>query len=97
MQDTITLFPQGPHVGGVRRRRETTTPDAAPVEALESRVHTVRDTMFELADAARACLPHDSTQLHVSLQLISNELGQVERLLRDVRIAAAPELAVARA
>ena len=58
------------------------------LEEFERDVHAVRESIFELADAARDCVPHEHTQLHVSLQVIANELGQLERMLVTARDAA---------
>jgi hypothetical protein len=89
---------------GRARRRQT--PDATPVVTsigaaptlaladFEREVHTVREAIFQLADAARDLGSDDCTQLHVSLQIVSNELGQIERLL-DQTHAAAPDAASA--
>ena len=80
-----------------RRRPSPQAPDAVtPIEAarrpsleeFERDVHAVRESIFELADAARDCVPHEHTQLHVSLQVIANELGQLERMLVTARDAA---------
>ena len=79
------------------RRPSPQAPDAVtPIEAarrpsldeFERDVHAVRESIFELADAARDCVPHEHTQLHVSLQVIANELGQLERMLVTARDAA---------
>jgi hypothetical protein len=55
---------------------------------LESEVHAVREAIFNLADTAHDCVSQDYTQLHVSLQIVSNELGQIERMLDHARTAA---------
>ena len=54
---------------------------APTLDEFERDLHTVRESIFALADTARACIPHELTQLHVSLQVIANELGQVEQML----------------
>lgn len=59
---------------------------------LEREVHAVREAVFQLTDAAHHRISADSTQLHVSLQVVSNELGQIERLLDQAR-AATPDTA----
>ena len=46
-------------------------------------VSDLREQVFALADAARRTVPYDHTALHVSLQIVSNELGEAERALRD--------------
>jgi hypothetical protein len=61
---------------------------AATLADFEREVHAVREAIFELADAAHHAVPHEYTQLHVSLQIVSNELGQIERILDDVRVTA---------
>jgi hypothetical protein len=76
----------------------TVTPiDAAGAQTLadfEREVHAVREAILQLADAAHNCVSQDRTQLHVSLQVVSNELGQIERMLHQAR-AAAPDAAAA--
>jgi hypothetical protein len=76
--------------------RAVTAIDAARAQTLadfEREVHAVREAIFHLADAAHRCVSSDHTQLHVSLQVVSNELGQIERML-DLARAAAPDAAV---
>ena len=51
--------------------------------ALERQVAAVREAMFDVTDTARDVIAPDQTELHVSLQRASNELGRVESLLRD--------------
>jgi hypothetical protein len=60
---------------------------ASSLADLERDVHAVREAIFELADEAHHAVPNEYTQLHVSLQIVSNELGQIERMLDDVRTA----------
>ena len=68
----------------------------APIQAalaqtladFEREVHAVREEIFQLADAAHDLGSDDYTQLHVSLQIVSNELGQIERMLDHARTAA---------
>jgi hypothetical protein len=55
------------------------------IAALERQVASVREAMFDVTDSARRVVAHEMTDLHVSLQRASNELGYVERLLRDLR------------
>ena len=65
-----------------------TSIDSARESALadfEREVHAIRETIFRLADAAHGCIPHEYTELHVSLQIVSNELGQIERIIDGVR------------
>jgi hypothetical protein len=50
---------------------------------LESRIAQLRDEAFALADAARLCVPHELTTLHVSLQVVTNELGRAERTVHE--------------
>jgi hypothetical protein len=74
---------------------EPTTIDAASAQTLadfEREVHAVREAIFHLADAVHHRISEDYTQLHVSLQVVSNELGQIERLLDQAR-AATPDAA----
>jgi hypothetical protein len=79
------------------------TPTIAPVETgraqmledLEREVHTVREAIFTLSDTAHDCVSQDYTQLHVSLQIVSNELGQIERMLDRARTAAPDAAATA--
>ena len=52
--------------------------------ALEAQIADLREHVFAIADAARRSVPHDYTALHVSLQAASNELGEAERVLREV-------------
>ena len=61
-------------------RAEPTIPAA---NALEAEVADLRDRVFALADTARRSVPFDHTALHVSLQVVSNELGEAERVLRE--------------
>jgi len=62
-------------------------PSAAPavIDGLADRANAARQATFELLDAVRAEMPHEQTKLHMSLQLVSNELGEVQRLLHDAR------------
>ena len=57
--------------------------------ALEAQVADLREQVFALADAARRTVPYDHTALHVSLQIVSNELGEAERALREASEAPA--------
>ena len=61
---------------------------AGELADFEHDVHAAREAVFALADAAHRCFSKDHTQLHVSLQIVSNELGDIERLLNDVSAAA---------
>jgi hypothetical protein len=54
-----------------------------PLAALEQQVAAVRETMFDVSDTARHVVAHELTELHVSLQRATNELGRVESLLHD--------------
>jgi hypothetical protein len=54
-----------------------------PLTCLEADVRALRDRVFDLADTARGVAPYELTQLHVSLQIVSNELGLVERTLLE--------------
>jgi hypothetical protein len=72
--------------------RVVTPIDAADAKTLadfEREVHAVREAIFHLADAAHDCVSQDRTQVHVSLQVVSNELGQIERMLHQARATAA--------
>ena len=55
------------------------------IAELERQVASVREAMFKVTDDARDVVAHELTDLHVSLQRASNELGYVEQLLRDAR------------
>jgi hypothetical protein len=81
---------------GARRPQDSNaTPASTPIDAarsqqladLEREVHTVREAIFHLADTALTCASPEYTQLHVSLQIVSNELGQIERMLEHTRAA----------
>jgi hypothetical protein len=52
-----------------------------PLSRLEADIRELRERVFDLADTAREVAPYEMTQLHVSLQIVSNELGLVERVL----------------
>ena len=71
---------------------DSTTPiadaDGRTLAEFEQDVHAVREAVFALADTAHRCFAQEPTQLHVSLQIVSNELGEIERMLDDVRAAA---------
>ena len=54
----------------------------------ERDVHAAREALFALADSAHRCFSQNHTQLHVSLQIVSNELGDIERMLNSVSAAA---------
>jgi hypothetical protein len=75
----------------------TVTPIAAAraqtLADFENEVHAVREAIFRRADAAHEFVSHEYTQLHVSLQIVSNELGQIERVLAETRVAAASDAA----
>jgi hypothetical protein len=79
-------LPQTDHAAGIVTPIEAGRARALDVFARD--VHVVRESIFALADSARESVPHDLTQLHVSLQVIANELGQVERTLSSAREAA---------
>ena len=61
---------------------------ARTLAGFEVEVHALREAIFHLADAAHDCVSQEYTQLHVSLQIVSNELGQIERMLDTARTAA---------
>jgi hypothetical protein len=50
--------------------------------ALESQVAELRERVFELGDLVRRGVPHELSEVHVSLQTAANELGEAERTLR---------------
>jgi hypothetical protein len=53
---------------------------AARAETLadfEREVQAVREAIFRLADTAHEFVSNEYTQLHVSLQIVSNELGRI--------------------
>ena len=62
---------------------------AATLADFERQVHAVREAIFHLADSAHDCVSEEYTHLHVSLQVVSNELGQIERMLDHARMASA--------
>ena len=64
-------------------RRHDQSVQPLPLAALEQKVAAVRETMFDVSDVARQMVAHEMTELHVSLQRATNELGRVESLLRD--------------
>jgi len=89
--------------GGARRpqspgaTRVVTPIDEARAQTLadfERQVHAIREAIFHLADTAHDCVSQEYTHLHVSLQVVSNELGQIERMLDHAR-AAGPDAAAA--
>ena len=98
MHETLPIISAARRLHARKARRQD-APSAAdvvtPIETaatpaldeFERDVHAVRESIFELADAARDCVPHQHTQLHVSLQVIANELGQLERMLVSAREA----------
>ncbi len=51
--------------------------------SLEARISDLRDELFAVAESARDCAPYHLTQLHVSLQAASNELGKAERAVQE--------------
>jgi hypothetical protein len=59
--------------------------ERAPLSGVEAEVRLLRERVFELADAAREAAPYDLTELHVALQMVSNELGRAERVLLGAR------------
>ena len=105
MHETLPVISAARRLRSRRARRprtDFTAPMVTPIEAGRARaldgferdVHAVRESIFALADSARASVPHDLTQLHVSLQVIANEMGQVERTLSSVREAPSGDVAV---
>ena len=67
---------------------------AATLADFERQVHAVREAIFHLADSAHDCVSQEYTPVHISLQVVSNELGQIERLLDHAR-ASSPDAAPA--
>jgi hypothetical protein len=65
------------HMNGVDR-----SPLSA-LNALQAQVADLRERIFELGDLARRGVPHELSEVHVSLQTAANELGDAERTLRD--------------
>jgi hypothetical protein len=57
----------------------------APLSGVEAEVRLLRERAFELVGTAREAAPYDLTELHVALQMVSNELGRAERVLLDAR------------
>jgi hypothetical protein len=99
MHQTLPFISAARRLRGGRERRSQPpkAPRAvAPIDAaraqtlanLEREVHAVREAIFNLADSAQHYASHDYTQLHVSLQIVSNELGQIELMLDQAREAA---------
>jgi hypothetical protein len=64
-------------------RRHDRSVQPPPLAALEQQVAAVRETMFDVSDVARHVVAQEMTELHVSLQRATNELGRVESLLHD--------------
>jgi hypothetical protein len=62
-------------------------PHSAALADFERQVHAVREAIFHLSDSAHDQVGPEYTQLHVSLQIVSNELGQMERVLADAQAA----------
>lgn len=99
MQQTLPFISAARRLRGARRtprpRPGTSTdvtpidrPSSAVLDEFEREVHAVREAIFRLGDSAHSRVSQDYTQLHVSLQIVSNELGQIERVLADARAAA---------
>jgi hypothetical protein len=59
--------------------------DEATLDRLEAEVAAAREAVFSLANTARDSVPHSLTHVHVSLQIVANELGLVEHALLDAR------------
>jgi hypothetical protein len=64
-------------------RRHAPSAPPEPLAALERQVSAVRSAMFDVSDRARQVAAYDMTELHVSLQRATNELGRIESLLHD--------------
>jgi len=87
--------------GGRRPQAPAETHTVTPIAAahaqtladFEHEVEAVREAIFRLADTAHEFVSHEFTQLHVSLQVVSNELGQIERVLAETRVAAPSDAA----
>ena len=60
----------------------------AAIKTLEAEIADLRDAIFAFSDVARRSLPSGATDLHVSLQSACNELGDAERMLHAVGVAA---------
>jgi hypothetical protein len=99
MQQTLPFISAARRLRGARRSappKPGASPDVTPVappsravlDEFEREVHAVREAIFRLADSAHGRVSQDYTQLHVSLQIVSNELGQIERVLADARAVA---------
>ena len=104
MPQTLPFISAARRLRGGRRRRpvapgaaHVVTPIAAPraqtLADFEREVHAVREAIFQLADTAHEFASPDYTQLHVSLQIVSNELGQIERVLAETGAAAPSDAA----
>jgi hypothetical protein len=61
-------------------RGHTSIPAA---RTLAAQIADLREQVFALSDAARRSVPYDYAAVHVSLQIVSNELGEAERVLRE--------------
>jgi hypothetical protein len=99
MQQTLPFISAARRLRGARgsaRPTPGTNADVTPInpptravlDEFEREVHAVREAIFRLADSAHSRVSQDYTQLHVSLQIVSNELGQIERVLADARAIA---------
>ena len=104
MPQTLPFISAAQRLRGGRERRpqapaatRIVTPIAAAraqtLADFEREVHAVREAIFRLADTAHEFVSHEYTQLHVSLQIVSNELGQIERVLAETNAAAPSESA----
>jgi hypothetical protein len=99
MPQTLPFISAARRLRGGRRRRPV-APEATRVVApisraraqtlanFEREVQAVREAIFGLADTAHEFVSHEYTQLHVSLQIVSNELGQIERVIAETNAAA---------
>jgi hypothetical protein len=104
MPQTLPFISAARRLRGGRRRRPAApgaTPVVTPIAGVrtqtladfERQVQLVREAIFRLADTAHEFVSHEYTQLHVSLQIVSNELGQIERVLAETNPAAPSDAA----
>ena len=82
-----------PSAPGTRPFMPISEARAQTLADFDREVQLVREAIFQLADTAHEFASPEYTQLHVSLQIVSNELGQIERVLAETRVAAPSDAA----
>ena len=104
MPQTLPFISAARRLRGSRARRPAAPGGTRPVTPIsgaraqtladfDREVQLVREAIFQLADTAHEFASPEYTQLHVSLQIVSNELGQIERVLAETNAAAPSESA----